>query len=122
MDKTHACWRESAILQLTDKDGFKRSVYFVAASNFFTMIYKFFSRQLLSVQLSSKFTSQTETSNNRGNNINLTTLAGFYLGMIVFGHLADKLGRKSLYGVKLLRVTIASICLTQASKGKDSGM
>jgi MFS family permease len=39
--------------------------------------------------------------------------------MILFGHLADRWGRKKLYGIELLTVIVASICLAQASEGKE---
>lgn len=61
-------------------------------------------------------------SNNNGIRtlvINEATLAGSCIGMVLFGNLADRYGRKSLYGVELVIVIIATLGLTQASSGYD---
>ena len=41
--------------------------------------------------------------------INLTTLAGTIIGAIVFGFLADRHGRKKIYGLELAIVIVATI-------------
>src|SRR5438477_7781012 len=53
----------------------------------------------------------------RENYINLITLAGSAVGMLLFGFLADKLGRKKLYGVELVIVIFGTLGVVQCSAG-----
>jgi PHS family inorganic phosphate transporter-like MFS transporter len=52
-----------------------------------------------------------------GLTIDLVTVGTTTLGMIIFGHLADRLGRKRLYGVELFIVILGTIGIVQASNG-----
>lgn len=54
--------------------------------------------------------------------LNVTTLGGTMLGMLVFGFLADRYGRKSIYGLELTLVVVATIGMTTASTGKVSSV
>jgi PHS family inorganic phosphate transporter-like MFS transporter len=58
-----------------------------------------------------------KTDNNHSLAINQVTLGGSIIGMLVFGHLADRWGRKRLYGLELVIVIVATLGLTQASAG-----
>ncbi len=49
--------------------------------------------------------------------INVITLAGSCIGMLLFGWLADVCGRKRLYGVELVIGIVATLGLTQVSAG-----
>lgn len=47
----------------------------------------------------------------------LVTLAGNIIGMVIFGHLADRVGRKRLYGLELAIIIIATIGIAFSSEG-----
>lgn len=59
----------------------------------------------------------TDISGEKGMIINVVTLAGSCIGMMLFGWLADVLGRSRLYGVELVIGIIATLGLTQVSAG-----
>jgi PHS family inorganic phosphate transporter-like MFS transporter len=54
---------------------------------------------------------------NPGVAFDLVTLGGIIVGMLVFGHLADKFGRKRLYGLELIIIFIATIGIAFSSDG-----
>ena len=49
--------------------------------------------------------------------IDLLTLVGTIIGMLTVGHLADRAGRKRLYGFELCILIIATIGMVQAGEG-----
>jgi len=49
--------------------------------------------------------------------INLATLVGTIIGQLSFGILADRYGRKKMYGFELLIVIVATVGLALCSKG-----
>jgi MFS transporter, PHS family, inorganic phosphate transporter len=49
--------------------------------------------------------------------INLSTLIGTLIGQLVFGILADRYGRKKMYGLELVIVIVATVGLALCSKG-----
>ena len=49
--------------------------------------------------------------------INFATLVGIIIGQLVFGILADRYGRKKMYGFELLIVIVASVGFALCSKG-----
>jgi MFS transporter, PHS family, inorganic phosphate transporter len=53
--------------------------------------------------------------------INLSLLVGTVFGQIFIGVLADRYGRKRLYGIELLILTAATILMALTSKGALSG-
>ncbi len=50
------------------------------------------------------------------------TLAGSAVGQLVFGILADKFGRRRLYGLELAVVIFATIGMAEASTGMNNSM
>jgi PHS family inorganic phosphate transporter-like MFS transporter len=60
---------------------------------------------------------EKDTGNWKSLVINEVTLVGTCIGMILFGHLANRYGRKRLYGLELVIVIIATLGLTQVSGG-----
>lgn len=54
--------------------------------------------------------------------INISTLIGSFLGQILFGFLADKYGRKRLYGLELVIVIFSTIGVAQSSDGYNGSM
>lgn len=49
--------------------------------------------------------------------INCTTLAGVACGMVSFGYLADKFGRRTLYGIVLIVLIGGTLGLVMSSPG-----
>lgn len=47
----------------------------------------------------------------------MLTLVGSICGMLIMGHLADRGGRKKLYGLELLILIVSTMGMTQASNG-----
>ncbi len=54
--------------------------------------------------------------------INIITLLGSFLGQILFGFLADRFGRKRLYGLELVIVIFSTIGVAQSSSGVNGSM
>lgn len=47
----------------------------------------------------------------------MVTISTTTLGMLIFGHLADRLGRKRLYGIELCIIILGTIGMIQSSDG-----
>ena len=92
----------------------------MAASGFFTTSYCIFSTNVVAPALSFVYPLQGDCTSKQPFIVNLTTLAGTMVGMILFGHLADRIGRKKLYGLELIIVIGATIGLAQSSNGYNS--
>ena len=54
--------------------------------------------------------------------LNLALLLGSMFGQLVFGHLADRLGRRKVYGLELSFTILASLGFATASSGAFSSM
>jgi MFS family permease len=54
--------------------------------------------------------------------INIATLAGTLLGMVMFGFLADKYGRKKMYGAELVLLITSTLGVVMSSTGEDGSM
>jgi hypothetical protein len=54
--------------------------------------------------------------------INLATLVGTIIGQLTFGILADRYGRKRMYGYELIIVVVATVGLALCSKGAQSSV
>lgn len=63
-----------------------------------------------------------EVSSIRLTCINIATLAGTLLGMVMFGFLADKYGRKKMYGAELVLLITATLGVVMSSTGEDGSM
>lgn len=88
-------------------------VYVVAASGFFTGSYNLFATNLISPSLAFLYWKGEITTHNE-RDINVATLSGSVLGMVLFGYLADRYGRRKLYGIELIIVTVTTLGLTQS--------
>lgn len=104
------------ILDLVEPNKFKKRIWFVASSGFFADTYSLFATNVITPALAYIYWP-CETRNVYGTSINGVTLAGSCIGMLVFGHLADRLGRTSLYGTELVIAIIATIGATQLGSG-----
>jgi PHS family inorganic phosphate transporter-like MFS transporter len=95
-------------------------VWLVAGSGFFTTAYSIFSTNVITPAL--LFVYPPCNGANDTLLVNVTTLAGVMLGMLVFGFMADQYGRKTVYGFELAIVIIATVGLTTATSGKGDYM
>jgi PHS family inorganic phosphate transporter-like MFS transporter len=53
--------------------------------------------------------------------ISLSLLAGTFFGQLIFGVLADRYGRKRMYGIELVIMTVATVLMAITSKGALKG-
>ncbi|KAI3338459.1 major facilitator superfamily domain-containing protein [Ustulina deusta] len=118
---------DAAIQSVIDRrglDGFQWRVWWVAASGFFTTSYSIFAVNVIGPALEYVYQDvDCPPSSPRSSLIiNLTTLIGTMVGAIVFGFLADRHGRKSVYGIELAIVIVATIGITTASNGVSNGV
>jgi PHS family inorganic phosphate transporter-like MFS transporter len=65
---------------------------------------------------------KNEVSSLKETSINIATLAGTLFGQVLFGVLADKNGRKKMYGVELVVIIAATLGVAMCSKGAESSM
>lgn len=82
----------------------------VAGVGFFTDSYDIFTASLLTIMLGIVYypgTGKMPTSSD--NAIKLATSAGTVIGQLVFGFLADLLGRKRMYGLELIVIIFATV-------------
>ena len=54
--------------------------------------------------------------------INIATLGGTILGQVFFGIMADKYGRKKMYGVELMVIITATLGVVMCSTGAHGSM
>lgn len=54
--------------------------------------------------------------------INIATLAGTLLGQVAFGYLADRYGRKKMYGVELMLLITSTLGVVMSSTGVHDSM
>lgn len=59
---------------------------------------------------------------NYGLGLNLALLLGSMLGQVSFGYLADRFGRRKVYGFELLLMIVASVGLSTTATGAFGSM
>jgi len=111
------------VLSIVERSHLSIRILLVAASGFFTGAYTIFSTNVITKALEYVYWSkEPDPSGHRNLGINIATLVGTCVGMVLFGYLADCFGRKRLYGVELVIVISATLGLTQASAGYRNSM
>lgn len=93
----------------------------VAASGFLTDSYNLFATNVILPSLGYVYWPGV-TDSKPELKINGATLGGSVIGMLLFGYLADRYGRRKLYGIELIIVIFGTIGVVQASAGYDGSM
>lgn len=65
---------------------------------------------------------KNEVSSFRLTCINIATLTGTLMGQVSFGFLADKKGRKKMYGIELVMLIGATLGVVMSSRGYNGSM
>jgi PHS family inorganic phosphate transporter-like MFS transporter len=99
-----------------DDNGFKFTIFFVAASGFLATSYSLFATNVITPSLYYLYPICGRSSN-VAEVIDLVTLVGAVVGMVSMGHLADRAGRKRLYGGELAILIFATMGVVQAFGG-----
>lgn len=110
-----------AVCREIDRHGFDWQVFFVSASGFFTDSYALFATNVILPSLAFIYWPDV-TDGKPELKINIATLAGSLLGQVLFGFLADKFGRRRLYGLELVIVIFSTLGMAQASTGTYNSM
>jgi PHS family inorganic phosphate transporter-like MFS transporter len=108
--------RRIQITRAIDRNGFDWQVWAVAASGFFTDSYNLFATNVILPSLAFVYWTDVP-ENNYESYINIATLVGSLIGQVLFGFLADRYGRRKLYGLELIVVIVATIGVAQSSSG-----
>jgi MFS transporter, PHS family, inorganic phosphate transporter len=80
----------------------------VAGTGFFTDAYDLFTANFITTMIGLAFYSNHTIPSQVDTAIKLSTTAGAVIGQVFFGWLADKLGRKRMYGVELIIIIIGT--------------
>jgi PHS family inorganic phosphate transporter-like MFS transporter len=109
------------VLAWLDNQGFDTQVFLVSASGFFTDSYALFATNTILPSLAYIYWPSS-SSNHPQLIINCVTLMGSVCGQALFGFLADKWGRRKLYGVDLVIVIFGTLGMAQVSSGANQSM
>jgi len=111
--------RKLAIRQI-DKGKFSAWTAFVAGAGFFTDAYDIFAVNAILPMINVVYWDGTMT---RGTELlfNLAVLVGTFIGQFVIGLFADRYGRKRMYGIELVVLTVATIFVAVTSEGALRG-
>ncbi|KAJ5579750.1 uncharacterized protein N7459_005735 [Penicillium hispanicum] len=113
--------RMRQIYETIDRQGYQWIVVLVAGLGFFLDGYTLFASNMALPMISYVYWKD-ETSSIRLTCINIATLAGTLFGMVLFGFLADKNGRKKMYGVELVLLITATLGVVMSSDGESGSM
>jgi MFS transporter, PHS family, inorganic phosphate transporter len=109
------------LLKANGVGGFNVRIYIVASFGFLASSYSLFATSIMWLALEFVYYPRGEGRGlTAGERFDLVTLSGIILGMIVFGHLADRVGRKRLYGLELIIIIIATLGITFSSNGYET--
>ncbi len=63
-----------------------------------------------------------DSGSNHETKINAITLTGSLLGQVIFGFLADRYGRRKLYGLELIVIVFGTLGFVESSAGYNGSM
>lgn len=109
--------REIAILRILDSIGFNWPVFCAVAIGFLASSYSLFATNFVTPALLYVYPPEGFSHVDVGEMLDLTTLSATLFGMVVFGHFADRGGRKRLYGWELIILILATVGLVLSSQG-----
>ncbi|THG97084.1 hypothetical protein EW145_g7675 [Phellinidium pouzarii] len=95
---------------------FHVKVVLVAGVGFFTDAYDIFAINIASTMLGYVYGKNQALSSNQDLGVKVATPVGTFFGQLLFGWLADVLGRKRMYGVELMIIIVG--CFGQALAGQ----
>jgi MFS family permease len=130
--------RMRQIYETIDRQGYQWIVVFVAGVGFFLDGYTVsqsppdiwtrtpLSGQLFASNMALPMVSYVywpdTTSSKKLTYINIATLAGTLFGQVLFGYLADRNGRKKMYGVELMLLITSTLGVVMSSTGENGSM
>jgi PHS family inorganic phosphate transporter-like MFS transporter len=80
----------------------------IAGVGFFTDAYDIFSISIVSLMIGYVYHQGGSNTANQDLGLKVSTPIGTFFGQILFGWLADHLGRKRMYGIELVSVVLHS--------------
>ncbi|KAE8149008.1 major facilitator superfamily domain-containing protein [Aspergillus avenaceus] len=113
--------RMRQVYETVDRQGFQWIVVFVAGVGFFLDGYTLFASNMALPMISCVYWKD-ELSSMKITHINIATLAGTILGQVLFGYLADRYGRKKMYGLELMLLITSTLGVVMASEGVHQSM
>ncbi|KAI0783636.1 phosphate transporter [Abortiporus biennis] len=103
--------KRRAALQEVDAANFSwfhLKVCLVAGVGFFTDAYDIFAINIASTMLGYVYNHGPSLPKNQDTGIKIATPVGTFVGQLLFGWMADRLGRKRMYGVELMIIIVAT--------------
>ncbi|KAH6988103.1 major facilitator superfamily domain-containing protein [Ilyonectria sp. MPI-CAGE-AT-0026] len=113
--------REQEIIGILEDLGFNWTVFIAVSAGFLASSYTIFSSNIIGPALEYVYDASTHGFSDPSFTIDMVTIGTTTLGMLIFGHLADRLGRKRLYGMELLVIILGTLGMIQSSDGYSSG-
>lgn len=113
--------RARQIYETIDRQKFQWIVVLVAGVGFFLDGYTLFASNVVLPMIAYVYW-RDDLSTHRNAQINMATLGGTMAGQLAFGFLADKYGRKKMYGVELILLIAATLGVVMSSEGAEGSM
>ncbi|OJJ62997.1 hypothetical protein ASPSYDRAFT_143263 [Aspergillus sydowii CBS 593.65] len=113
--------RTRQIYETIDRQSFQWVVVLVAGVGFFLDGYTLFASNIALPMIAYVYWHD-DTSSFRLTCINIATLGGTLLGQVLFGYLADRNGRKKMYGVELALLITSTLGVAMSSNGEHGSM
>ena len=89
----------------------------VAGTGFFTDAYDLFSANFITQMIGLAYYENGAITTTADTAIKLSTTAGAVVGQVLFGWLADKLGRKRMYGIELMIILAGTVGQALSAQG-----
>ncbi|TFK75147.1 phosphate permease [Pluteus cervinus] len=96
---------------------FHVKVCMVAGVGFFTDAYDIFAINIASTMLGYVYGKGQKLNTNQDLGVKVATPVGTFVGQLVFGYLADRVGRKRMYGIELIIIIIATFAQAMSGGG-----